>query len=381
MKMKNYMNKTKFDELNLSQPIMNVLKKMHYENAMQVQVEAIPPMLEWNDIIAKAPTGTGKTFAFGIPIIEHMDVSDLQIQALILAPTRELAIQICDQIRLLSEYKQGIKVACIYGGQSIDTQIRTLKRHPQIIVATPGRLIDHINRRTVRLDGVKTAVLDEADRMLDMGFYKDVTKILDLMPNRKNLALLSATLSREVMTIGYIYQRDAVEITVHEDVENKPDILQYSLNTAENKKTDAISQIIDKAGYKRAIVFCNTKHKVKRITKTLSNKGYVVDCIHGDVKQSMRERVLNTFRHGNLHILVATDVAARGIDVDNVDTVINYDIPNENDYYLHRIGRTGRAKKHGVSYTLVTNRADSVRLKEIAKYTKSTISPMNIDGN
>lgn len=372
---------TRFDQMNLSQEMMRAIRKKGFENATPVQAETIPAMLKGKDIIAKAPTGTGKTFAFGIPIIEQIDPDDERVQALILAPTRELALQICTELRSLGQYKPNIKVACIYGGQSIGLQIQMVKKHPKIIVATPGRLLDHINRRIIRLDGVKTAVLDEADRMVDMGFYKDVTKILDLMPQRQNLALLSATISREVMTIGWTYQRAAVEVTVLEDIENKPDILQYSLRTAENKKIDAISRIIDTESYGRALVFCNTKHKVERLTKWLSAKGYAVDCIHGDVRQSTRERVLSTFRRGELRILVATDVAARGIDVDDVDTVFNYDIPNENEYYTHRIGRTGRAKKHGVAYTFVSNISDTVRLGEIAKFTKSKISPLSFDSD
>ena len=367
--------------MNLSQPIMDAIMKKDYANATQVQVEAIPPMLEWKDIIAKAPTGTGKTFAFGIPIIEHIDPSNLQIQALILAPTRELAIQICTELRTLAEYKKGIKVACIYGGQSIELQIRALRSFPQIVVATPGRLIDHVNRRTIKLNGVQTVVLDEADRMVDMGFYKDVTRILDLMPNRRNLALLSATISREVMTIGYIYQRDAVEITVLEEMESKPDILQYSVNIAERQKAIAICLIMDVEGYKRALVFCNTKHKVEWLTRTLHNKGCSVDCIHGDMNQSARERALRTFHKGELSILVATDVASRGIDVDNIDTVFNFDIPDINEYYTHRIGRTGRAKKHGAAYTFLSNYTDSVRLQEIARYSKSQILPLCIDAD
>ena len=369
-----------FLQMNLSPEIMRALEKKGFDGATPVQAMTIPPMMEWKDIIAKAPTGTGKTFAFGIPLIEHIDPNDPRVQALILAPTRELALQICSELRFIAQFKSGIGIVTIYGGQPIATQIQALKKRPKIVVATPGRLQDHINRRTVRLDGVQTIVLDEADRMLDMGFYKDVTKILDSMPQKRNLALLSATLSREVMDIGWIYQRDAVEITVPEDVNNKPDIKQYSLKTSESGKIGAIRNIMQSENHERAIVFCNTKHKVKRITKWLSAEGFAADCIHGDVSQNVRERVLNTFRKGGLRILIATDVAARGIDVDDVDTVFNYDIPNENDYYTHRIGRTGRAKKHGVAYTFISNMTDTIRLGEIAKLTKTKISPFLMEG-
>lgn len=373
------MNRTKFDQLNLSKEMIKATKTKGLEYTTPVQAESIPAMLAWKDVIAKAPTGTGKTFAFGIPVIEHIDPNDEQVQSLILAPTRELAIQIASELRDLTKYKPGVKIACIYGGQPIGTQIQMLKKRPKIVVATPGRLLDHLDRRTIKLGGVRTVVLDEADRMVDMGFYKDVTKILDLTVNRKNLALLSATMSREVMDIGWIYQRDAVEITIPETKTNKPDIFQYSLRTDEKDKTAAILKIIDHEKYERALVFCNTKHKVERLTKWLGAKGYAVDCIHGDIRQNIREKVLGTFRRGGLNILVATDVAARGIDVDDVDTVFNYDIPHENEYYTHRIGRTGRARKHGVAYTFVSNVADAVRLSEIEKYTMSDIRPLSIE--
>ena len=358
---------------------MRAIEKRGLVDTTPVQAEAIPAMLEWKDVIAKAPTGTGKTFAFGIPIIEQINTSNRQIQALILAPTRELAIQITSELRSIAMYKQDSKVVCIYGGQPIATQIKNVKNNPKIVVATPGRLLDHLQRRTIKLGGVQTVVLDEADRMVDMGFYKDVMKILEEMPNRKNLVMMSATISREVMDISWLYQRDQVEITVLADAENKPDILQYSLRTRADGKVDAMQMIIDTEGYERALVFCNTKRKVQRLTDTLTRKGYLVDCIHGDIKQSIREKVLTSFRKGNLSILVATDVAARGIDVDDIDTVFNYDIPDENEYYIHRIGRTGRAKKHGVAYTFVSSLADTARLKEIARYTKSEIPTWNQD--
>lgn len=368
-----------FERMNLSKEVMRSIKSRNMKSATPVQIEAIPPLLEWKDVIAKAPTGTGKTFAFGIPIIEHMDPEDQQIQSLILVPTRELALQITQELRDLAKYKPGVKIACIYGGQPIAAQIQLLKKRPGIVVATPGRLLDHINRRTVKLSGVRTAVLDEADRMVDMGFYKEVTKILDATTNRRNLALLSATISREVLDIGWIYQRDAVEITIPETKVNMPDILQYSLRTDEKNKIAAIMKIIDQEKYERALVFCNTKHKAERLAAWLGAKGYAADCIHGDIRQSIREKVLSTFRKGKINILVATDVAARGIDVEGVDTVFNYDIPHENEYYTHRIGRTGRAKKHGASYTFVSNIADAVRLGEIEKYTQSKINPLTLE--
>lgn len=368
-----------FEQLNISQEIIDVIKQKNFDKPTQVQAQTIPPMLEWRDVIAKAPTGTGKTYAFGIPIVEHIDITNNHVQALILAPTRELAIQISSEMEDICKFKPGIKVVCIYGGQHIAVQFKSLRRNPQIVVATPGRLLDHIGRRTINLDWVETVVLDEADRMVDMGFFKDVTRILDMMPKRQNLALYSATLSTDVMTIGWKYQRDAVEIIVQEDVESKPDILQYSMKISEMEKSKAIAHIMDAEDYERALVFCNTKSRVERITKMLSYKGYSVDCIHGDFRQTLREKVLNTFRDGGLRILVATDIASRGLDIDDVDVVFNCDIPAENEYYVHRIGRTGRAKKHGVSFSFIASISDSIRLREIARCTRSEITPIDID--
>ena len=368
-----------FENMELSPEIQKFLNKKKIERATQVQQLAIPPLLEWRDIIAKAPTGTGKTFAFGIPIVEHADVDYPYLQALILAPTRELALQISSELRDVSEFKQGIRVACLYGGQPIGSQINALKRKPQIVVATPGRLLDHVQRRTIFLDTVETVVLDEADRMLDMGFLKDVTKILDMMPNRTNLALLSATLSCDVMTIGWKYQRDAVEITVTEALESKPDIAQYTIKAGEIEKVKIIAYLISTENFDRSLAFCNTKSKVERITKMLENKGLRAKCLHGDMRQSIREKVLQDFRDGKIPILVATDVAARGLDIDDVDAVFNCDIPAENEYYVHRIGRTGRAKKHGVAYSFITTVADSIRIREITRCTKANIVPITVD--
>lgn len=368
-----------FENMELSPEIQKFLEKKKIERATQVQQLAIPPLLEWRDIIAKAPTGTGKTFAFGIPIVEHADVDYPYLQALILAPTRELALQISSELRDVSEFKQGIRVACLYGGQPIGSQINALKRKPQIVVATPGRLLDHVQRRTIFLDTVETVVLDEADRMLDMGFLKDVTKILDMMPNRTNLALLSATLSCDVMTIGWKYQRDAVEITVTEALESKPDIAQYTIKAGEIEKVKIIAYLINTENYDRSLAFCNTKSKVERVTKMLENKGLKAECLHGDMRQSIREKVLQDFRDGKIPILVATDVAARGLDIDDVDAVFNCDIPAENEYYVHRIGRTGRAKKHGVAYSFITTVADSIRIREITRCTKAKIVPITVD--
>ena len=365
----------RFDTLELSPEILRALMERNIVQSTPVQAGCIPPMLEWRDVIAKAPTGTGKTCAYGIPIVEHIDPEDESVQAVILAPTRELAIQITDELRILYTYKPGIRAVCLYGGAPIGRQIDALKKHPQIVVATPGRLSDHMKRRTVRVDTAKTVVLDEADRMLDMGFIHDVTRLLDRMDKRKNLGLFSATISREVMDIAWVYQRDAEEVTVREDEQNKPDIKQFRMDVSFDGKAEAIAKILNETGFDRCMVFCNTKGNTERITKFLQMRGIDAQCIHGDIPQRKREEVMARFRDGQLHVFVATDVASRGIDVDDVDAVFNYEVPEENEYYIHRIGRTGRAKKHGVAYTLLSDFPSRLRLDNIARNTRSTIVP------
>ena len=370
-----YTQGVRFDSLSLSPEIMRAIAKRGIEVSTPVQAGCIPPMMDWQDVIAKAPTGTGKTFAYGIPIVEHIDPEDESVQAVILAPTRELAIQITDEMRDLAEFKPGVRTVCLYGGQPIGKQIDTLKKRPQIVVATPGRLSDHMKRRTVRVETAQTVVLDEADRMLDMGFIHDVTRILDKIPSRKNLGMFSATISREVMDISWVYQRDPEEITVQATKENKPDILQYRLEVPSDGKVDAIAKILAHENYDRVICFCNTKGSTERLTKFLQMRGVDAQCIHGDIPQRKREEVMQRFRDGKLRVFVATDVASRGIDVDDVDAVFNYEVPEENEYYIHRIGRTGRAKKHGVAYTLLSDFPSRLRLDNIARNTRSTIVP------
>ena len=363
----------RFDTLGLLPEMQRALEKKGIEVSTPIQAGAIPLMREWKDVIAKAPTGTGKTFAFGIPIIEHIDAEREETQAVILAPTRELALQITDELRLLCAFLPGIRTVCLYGGAPIGKQIEQLKKRPQIIVATPGRLGDHLKRRTAKLDGVDTVVLDEADRMLDMGFVHDVTRLLDKMKGRKNLGMFSATISREVLDISWMYQRDPEEITVPAEEENKPDILQYRIDVDQNDKVAAVARIIRQGELERVIVFCNTKGMVERLKKYLELEGLDVDCIHGDIPQKKREQVMARFRRGELPVFIATDVAARGIDVDDVDAVFNYDVPQENEYYVHRIGRTGRARRQGIAFTLVADYPSRMKLDEIAKVTGNTL--------
>ena len=370
----------RYDSLGLSPELMQALNDKGYTMATPVQGGSIPSLMEWKDVVAKAPTGTGKTFAFGIPIVEHIDPASTDVLALVLAPTRELAIQIVDELRVLCSHKEGVRAVCLYGGQPIEKQISQLKKKPQIVVATPGRLMDHIKRHTVKLNSVETVMLDEADRMLDMGFIEEVTKILDMMPQRKNLGLFSATISREVMDISWVYQRDPVEITVRPVEENRPDIQQYriDLDTREQKLPTMVA-LLKNGGYERAIAFCNTKNMTDQLAALLQMRGFTCAPIHGDIPQKNREKTLKDFRAGKMQILVATDVAARGLDIDDVDAVFNYDVPDEQEYYVHRIGRTGRAKKHGVAYTFVASVTDQIKMDEIAQAQKMEMQLLKYD--
>ena len=372
-----------FKDLGLSDEMLKALEKKGYGYPTTIQKLAIPEFLQWKDVIAKAPTGTGKTFAFGIPMVEHIDPECEAIQGLILAPPRELAIQIGDELRSLLTYYKGIRVAVLYGGAGIVGQAKQLEKKPQIVVATPGRLMDHYNRKNLRFDKIQTVVLDEADRMLDMGFFKDVTRIIEKVKNRKNLGLFSATISQEVMTVSWMYQRDEVEITVEPKKEDRPDIAQYSLTVSPLQKAETTLRLIRSQGFERVMIFCNTKHMCQRLCDDFQRAGADCDCIHGDIRQSQREKTMQRYRDSKLSILIATDVASRGIDVDDVECVINFDVPAENEYYVHRIGRTGRAKRKGVAYSIIGNFPEKAKLDEIAKYSNYTIKPMLLgeDGN
>ena len=370
------MEELTFAQLGLSDAMLKALEKKGYGYPTTIQSLAIPEFMQWKDVIAKAPTGTGKTFAFGIPMIEHIDPSLKEVQGLILAPTRELALQIGDELRSLLSFYQDIRVAVLYGGAGIGGQIKQLEKKPQIVVATPGRLMDHYNRKTVRLDKIQTVVLDEADRMLDMGFFKDVTRIIDKVKNRRNLGLFSATISQEVMTVSWMYQRDEVEITVEPKKEDRPDIDQYSITVGALEKALTTLKLIRSQGYERVMIFCNTKHMCQRLCDDFQRAGANCECIHGDIRQSQREKTMQRYRDGKLSILIATDVASRGIDVDDVDCVINFDVPEENEYYVHRIGRTGRAKRKGVAWSIIGNFPERAKLDEIAKFSNYAIKSM-----
>ena len=374
MKFLEYDKGVPFETLPLSAPMLRLLRDAGLYLSTPVQAGCIPPMLEGRDVIAKAPTGTGKTFAYGIPIMERLNPAQKDVQAVVLAPTRELALQIHEEFQTLASVRPGARSVCLYGGAPIGRQLERLRKRPQIVVATPGRLSDHIKRRSVNIETAQTVILDEADRMLDMGFVHDVTRILDRMPGRKNLGLFSATISREVLDIAWVYQRDAVEVTVREDEENKPDIRQFRMETED--KAGAIAAILRETGFDRCMVFCNTKSSAERAAYFLRALGVNAECIHGDIPQKRREEIMGRFRQGTLPVFVATDVAARGIDVDDVDIVFNADIPEETHDYIHRIGRTGRAKRQGVAVSLIGDYPSRLRMDDIARKTGNRVAPV-----
>ena len=367
-----------YSECSLPEELRRAVRRMGFEEMTEVQEKAIPPMMQGLDIIAKAPTGTGKTCAFGIPLLADINRQSTKTQALILAPTRELAQQITEDLRDLAHFMPEIRIACLYGGQAITKQFEHLKKGAQIIVATPGRLLDHTQRRTVDLRQVTRVVLDEADEMLDMGFYKDVRRILDSLKNKKQMGMFSATISREVMDIGWLYQRDPAEITVQPVQDSMPKITQYSLLTTGRNKLADLAELVVSQKHERVMVFCNTKYTTGMLANQLARLNFNVDCLHGDLSQVERNKIMTNFKEGKLRVLVATDVAARGIDVEDVDAVFNYDLPPSNEYYTHRIGRTGRAKKEGVSYILYMP-DEKKRLKEMVRLTRSHVVPVHFD--
>lgn len=369
---------TSFEEMDLSKEVLRAIKDMGFTTPSTVQAKTIPLMMSGADVNAIAPTGTGKTCAFGIPMLEYVQLNEPEVQEVVLAPTRELALQIGDELTKLAKYIKGCRIAVLYGGQPIPKQLAALKRKPQILVATSGRLLDHMNRGNVHLNAVHTMVLDEADEMLNMGFVKDVTHIIEATPDERQMVLFSATTNQDVLTIAWKYQHDPIEVTVEATKQDRPQIAQYVISTEQNKKIDHLLYLLDADVYQRVMIFCNTKFMTDRLTERLKKEGYQAECIHGDVKQSQRNVVMNDFRRGKFPILIATDVAARGIDVDDVEAVINFDLPAENEYYLHRIGRTGRAHKHGVSFSLVTFQ-ESVRMDEILKYMIAKPLPLHFE--
>ena len=352
--------------------IIRATQAMGYTEMTEIQQKAIPLMLAGHDMIAKAPTGTGKTVAFGIPILQKAAGFPAGApKAVVLSPTRELAQQIAQDLTNLAQFLPEIRVVCVYGGAGLEKQQKQLKAGCQIVVATPGRLMDHYRHHALDLSQVTTIVLDEADEMLNMGFYKDVRGIIDLLKSRESLSMFSATISREVLDIGWLYQHNAAEVDVQPVQESSPKIAQYKLLTTGRDKLADLAQIIISKDYKRVMVFCNTKYNTGMMSTQLARLHFNVDCLHGDLSQAERNRIMQRFKAGEINVLVATDVAARGIDVSDVDAVINYDVPEENEHYTHRIGRTGRAKREGASYLFYT-KDEQKRVDTLLRLTRNT---------
>ena len=352
--------------------IIRATQAMGYTEMTEIQQKAIPLMLAGHDMIAKAPTGTGKTVAFGIPILQKAAGFPAGApKAVVLSPTRELAQQIAQDLTKLAQFLPEIRVVCVYGGAGLEKQQKQLKAGCQIVVATPGRLMDHYRHHALDLSQVTTIVLDEADEMLNMGFYKDVRGIIDLLKSRESLSMFSATISREVLDIGWLYQHNAAEVDVQPVQESSPKIAQYKLLTTGRDKLADLAQIIISKDYKRVMVFCNTKYNTGMLANQLARLHFNVDCLHGDLSQAERNRIMQRFKAGEINVLVATDVAARGIDVSDVDAVINYDVPEENEHYTHRIGRTGRAKREGASYLFYT-KDEQKRVDTLLRLTRNT---------
>lgn len=367
----------KFEELEIDSRIIRAITDMGFEEATPIQAKAIPIVLSGADVIGQAQTGTGKTAAFGIPMLERVDPKDKHLQALVLCPTRELAIQVADEIRRLAKYMHGIKVLPIYGGQDIVKQIRSLKSGVQIVIGTPGRVMDHMRRKTVKFDHVEMVTLDEADEMLNMGFREDIETILEKVPKERQTVLFSATMPKPILEITGKYQKDAQMIKVVRKELTVHNIEQYYFEVSPKSKEEVLSRLLDIYNPTLSIIFCNTKRQVDELVSNLKGRGYFAEGLHGDMKQQQRDRVMNSFRNGRTDILVATDVAARGIDVDDVDIVFNYDLPQDEEYYVHRIGRTGRAGKSGLAFSFVVGR-EVYKLKDIMRYCKTKITARKV---
>ena len=366
------MENLKFEEMDLSPEICAAVKDMGFEEATPIQSQAISIIKSGKDVIGQSQTGTGKTAAFGIPCLESIDPDNKKLQALILCPTRELAIQVSEEFRKLLKYKENIKVLPIYGGQPIDRQIMALKKGIQVVIGTPGRVMDHMRRRTLKMETVRIVVLDEADEMLDMGFRDDIETILTKIPENRQTMMFSATLSHEILELSKRFLHEPQFIKIVRKELTVPSIEQVYFDVKEKMKLDALTRVIDFYNPSLAIIFCNTKKRVDDVVEQLQGRGYFAEGLHGDLKQIQRDKVMQKFRNRTIELLVATDVAARGIDVDDVDIVFNYDVPQDEEYYVHRIGRTGRAGKSGKAFTFCVGK-EIYKLRDIMRYTKTKI--------
>ncbi len=362
----------KFEELNIDERILRAIEDMGFEETSPIQTQAIPAVCEGIDVVGQAQTGTGKTAAYTIPMLMKIDPQIKKPQAIVLCPTRELAVQVAEEIRKLAKYMSDIKVLPVYGGQEIVRQIKSLKTGVQIIVGTHGRVMDHMRRKTVKFDNINMVILDEADEMLDMGFREDMETILTETPQDRQTVMFSATMPKAIMDIARNFQKDARVIKVVRKELTVSNIEQFYYEVRPKNKTEVLCRLIDIYNPRLSVVFCNTKRQVDELISELKGRGYFADGIHGDMKQQQRDRVMDDFRSGNVDILIATDVAARGIDVDDVDMVFNYDIPQDEEYYVHRIGRTGRAGRSGMALSFISGK-EVYKLKDIERYCKTKI--------
>jgi ATP-dependent RNA helicase DeaD len=366
-----------FSELGLSPALLKAIDRLGYEKAAPIQSEAIPMIMAGNDVIGQSQTGSGKTAAFGIPAVELVNAELRAVQVIILCPTRELAVQVAEEIFRLSAFKSGLHSVPIYGGQSYDRQIRALQQGAQVVVGTPGRILDHLDRGTLKLDRVKMVVLDEADEMLDMGFRDDIEKILKSIPSERQFICFCATMAKAILELIHRYAHDPKSIRIEHKVLTVPSIEQAFYEIRGRSKTEALTRLIDLYDLKLGIIFCNTKRMVDDLTDELVARGYSADRIHGDMSQAQRDRVMAKFRSGGLEFLVATDVAARGIDIDNIEVVFNFDLPWDEEDYVHRIGRTGRAGKSGRAFSLIAGR-EIYKLQSIERYTRTRIARQQV---
>lgn len=372
--------KVRYCDSQIQPQILKAVKEMGFEYMTPIQEQAIPVLIEGRDVIGQAQTGTGKTAAFAIPMIQKIDISCKKPQGIILCPTRELAMQASDEIRRLTKFMHGLKVLPVYGGQDISRQIRALSQGVQIIVGTPGRVMDHLRRHTIKTANIRMIVLDEADEMLNMGFREDMETILGQMPKDHQMALFSATMPKEILALTHKYQKDAVYVKVTPKEVTVAAIKQSYYRVAKKDKIEALCRLIDYVQPVRSLIFCNTKRMVDDLTKELKDRGYEAEGLHGDLSQNQRDTVMNLFRNGRTAILIATDVAARGIDVSGVDAVFNYDVPEDIEYYVHRIGRTGRAGKDGSSFTLVSGR-EIFKIRDIERICHTKIHEKKLPGS
>jgi len=366
-----------FDELGLSAPVLEAVRQMGFLTATPIQAQAIPPAMAGRDVIGQAHTGSGKTAAFGIPMVERLDPQGPAVQGLVLCPTRELALQVQEELTRIGA-PRGIRSVSIYGGDSYKRQFAALKENPHIVVATPGRLLDHTGRRSLRLDGVRIAVLDEADRMLDMGFAPDVERILKQVPQRRQTLLFSATVPEWVHRLAQRYMSDPVSVSFSVRPEVAPNVRQIYIQTTWADKLDVLARILDQPDVSMALIFVETKRNADILQVQLSRRGYEVAHLHGDLSQRDRDRAMAKFKEAHVKYLIATNVASRGLDIDDISHVINYDVPLSPEEYLHRVGRTARAGRDGVAVTLITP-SEILKLRDVERMARTHIEPSSLD--